>query len=59
MASGICVFAEHWNQELSPAFFELITAAWELKEKNAGTDTSASGCGAAGGFGDSDEGTAD
>ena len=33
MASGICVFAEHWNQELSPAFFELITAAWELKEK--------------------------
>ena len=32
MASGICVFAEHWNQELSPAFFELITAAWELKE---------------------------
>ncbi len=33
MASGVCVFAEHWNQELSPAFFELITAAWELKEK--------------------------
>lgn len=33
MASGICVFAEHWNQELSSAFFELITAAWELKEK--------------------------
>ena len=33
MASGICVFAEHWNQELSPAFFELITEAWELKEK--------------------------
>ncbi len=31
MAEGICVFAEHWNQELSPVFFELITAASEIK----------------------------
>lgn len=33
MARGICIFAEHWNGEISSAVFELLTAAKELKEQ--------------------------
>ena len=32
MADGICIFAEHWEQQLSPVFFQLVTAAEKLAE---------------------------
>ena len=30
MARGICVFAEHWEEQLSPVFYELVLAAQKI-----------------------------
>lgn len=30
MARGICVFAEHWEKQLSPVFYELVLAAQKI-----------------------------